>query len=88
MHKTHDGLRANTALATLKDEGIDPSPFFNTVADNLLHRHGGQALRLAREAIARLGRAGDSEGVELWRELSRLMQARAVALVPVGEAIH
>lgn len=88
MQKIYDGLQASTALASLKDEGIDPSPFFNTVADNLLRRHGSQALRLATDAIARLGKAGDSEGAELWRELSRVMWARAVDLAPAGEAVH
>lgn len=88
MQKNYDGLQATTALATLKEEGIDPSPFFNTVADNLLRRHGRQALRLASDAMTRLGRAGDAEGAELWREVARVMWARAGHLVAAGEAVH
>lgn len=73
-----------TALAALKNDGMDPRPYFDMVARNLLRCHGVDALILARDAVAHMAALGDSEGEELWQEVAKSLWAAA----PGPETVH
>ncbi len=77
-------------LQALLDEGdIDPRPYFEIVANNLLTRCGWHALRLATMATEQVRQAQDAESLVLWQGVrSVLMERLRGVSAEDGPVIH
>ncbi|HEC00545.1 MAG TPA: hypothetical protein ENI91_02505 [Sphingomonadales bacterium] len=61
-------------LATeMKNLGMDPKPFFEIAAQDILTQHGHKAIPYVEEMLSQVYGQNNPDGLYLWQELHRIL---------------